>query len=103
MQSKWTEARDYLSRALKIEPANAEAHNSMGSFYIYTGNLELAAQEFGEAIRLSPRFAGARYNLGLVLVKQGNVRGAATQAPRSCDSGPQAVGGESTLDRLEAK
>ena len=57
------------SVAARLEPANADAHESLGLLCAQHGKLEEAVHQFQEQLRLRPD-AQARYNLGLALAQQ---------------------------------
>ena len=52
-------------------PANARAHNNLGSAYEQAGRLTDALRHYAEAARLKPDYAAARNNWGAVLDKLG--------------------------------
>jgi protein O-mannosyl-transferase len=51
---------------LRVNPAQADAHNNLGVAHQKRGRLGEAATEFREALRLRPDFANARQNLNVV-------------------------------------
>jgi Flp pilus assembly protein TadD len=72
-QAKYTEARDYYQRALKIAPGNVAVLNNLGMSYALEGNLKQAEATLKEAADLpqgksEPRL---RQNLALVVGLQG--------------------------------
>jgi len=72
-QAKYTEARDYYQRALKISPNNVAVLNNLGMSYALEGNLKQAEVTLKEASDLpagksEPRL---RQNLALVVGLQG--------------------------------
>jgi serine/threonine-protein kinase len=80
------EAADVLGRAvaaaraaIRLEPDDALAHNSLGNALAGQGKLEAAVAEYRAAIRLKPDYAGAHYNLGLALAGQGKPEAAVAE------------------------
>jgi Flp pilus assembly protein TadD len=72
-QAKYSEARDYYQRALKVAPGNVAVMNNLGMSYALEGNLQQAEKTLREASNLP---AGAseprvRQNLALVVGLQG--------------------------------
>ena len=54
--------------ALRLQPANAEAHNNIGLVLAQTGEDEKAVPEFREALKIRPDYADAHANLGAALL-----------------------------------
>jgi protein O-mannosyl-transferase len=59
------EAASHLRESLRINPADAEAHNNMGGVYQRRRRYEDAIKEHEEALRLNPQLVEARYNIGV--------------------------------------
>ncbi|RMH36392.1 MAG: tetratricopeptide repeat protein [Nitrospirae bacterium] len=60
-----------------VNPENeAVAHNRLGVDFFLTNELDVAIDEFREAIRLRPGYVDAYANLGVALAKQGDLTGA---------------------------
>lgn len=57
-------AFEAIQRALKIEPNNAEYHNSLGTFYRMVGRSDLAIPPFRAAVDIAPNYTVAAINLG---------------------------------------
>jgi tetratricopeptide (TPR) repeat protein len=62
-QKRYDEALIHGHEALRINPANYEAHNAIGSIMLSHGNLEQARHHISEALRLQPDYDAARENL----------------------------------------
>ena len=52
---------------IRINPEDADAHDSLGALLQTRGELEEAVAELRTAIRLKPELAYAHYNLGTIL------------------------------------
>ncbi len=65
------EAVQFITRALKIKPADAQAHGNLGLAYQRMGNLELAERHFRESIRLDANKPVVWNSLGNVLREKG--------------------------------
>ncbi len=65
------EAVKLISRALKIKPADAQAHGNLGLAYQRMGNLGLAERHFRESIRLDANRPAVWNSLGNVLRETG--------------------------------
>ncbi len=61
-----------FQRALKLEPANINVHNSLGVCYGLLGVYDKAKREFNAAIKLDPNEVMAWYNLGFTRMLAGN-------------------------------
>lgn len=66
--------RQVLQRDSKL----GMARNYLGNIYLQQNRLDVAVQEYGEAIRLNPNLGEAYYNLGLALHRQGQKAAAIT-------------------------
>jgi Flp pilus assembly protein TadD len=62
-QNNHEEALAHGRVALRINPADARAHNLIGSILIRQGNTEQARHHISEALRLKPDYEAARENL----------------------------------------
>ncbi len=69
-------ATRYFNRAIKIDPANAEAHYNLGNTFLAQGLLAKAVGEYGMAIKAKPNYAKAYGNLGVAFLQMGQTDGA---------------------------
>jgi Flp pilus assembly protein TadD len=65
-EGEYQKAIDEYETALKLDPANANLHNSLGVCYGVTGEFASALTQFKEAMALDTEEALAHYNAGLV-------------------------------------
>jgi tetratricopeptide (TPR) repeat protein len=65
-------AIEEFKRALKLEPANVNVHNSLGVCFGVQGDYDTAVNKFRAAIELEPKSYMALYNLGLVSLLNGH-------------------------------
>lgn len=65
-EGEYQKAIDEYKTALKLDPANANLHNSLGVCYGVTGEFDSALTQFKEAMALDTEEALAHYNAGLV-------------------------------------
>ncbi len=79
MRGKFAEAIACYQDALKVEPKNATARNSLASAFISEDHIPQAIEELREALRLDPAYLNARYNLARALGVSGDLRGAETE------------------------
>ncbi len=63
---QYTQAIEYYSQALKIQPRNADVVTDMGTAYWYTGDADKAIAEFKNSLQMRPNHAGTLFNLGVV-------------------------------------
>lgn len=59
-----------FQKAVKLNPANKEAHYGLGHVYSMQGKFKQAEEEFREAIRIDSDYSEAHTYLGQVLVSQ---------------------------------
>jgi Flp pilus assembly protein TadD len=65
-EGEYQKAINEYKTALKLDPANANLHNSLGVCYGVTGEFVSALMQFKEAMALDAEEALAHYNAGLV-------------------------------------
>jgi tetratricopeptide (TPR) repeat protein len=65
-RGEWSEAAEYLRKAVALAPTRASPHHKLGTALFYLKDRRGAADEFQEALRLSPDFAAAHYALGVL-------------------------------------
>jgi tetratricopeptide (TPR) repeat protein len=71
------EAIAHVTEALRLNPADADSHSSLGYALQREGRLEDAAAQYAAAIRLQPGLAAAHNNLGTVRQAEGRLDEAA--------------------------
>ena len=57
----------HIDKVLKLEPKNAEAHQTMALIYTQEGNIEMAEEFYKKAIKYDPKSASARNNYATLL------------------------------------
>lgn len=65
-RGEWSEAVEYLRKAVALAPTRASPHHKLGTALFYLKDRRGAADEFQEALRLSPDFSAAHYALGVL-------------------------------------
>jgi len=60
------EAERDLTRAVQLDPSNAEAHDDLGVVHAKNNRIQQAAQHFSTAIRLDPSYQKAYHNLAII-------------------------------------
>ena len=66
-------AREYLRRAITLEPANPLGHRELGSVLLASGRPDLARSFYERAIRLDPEDKTAQGYMGCALMRLGQV------------------------------
>jgi Flp pilus assembly protein TadD len=69
-QGKYDEALDALSKAAKLDPANAEVQNYLGLTLSEKGQRAAAESALRKAVELAPNYASAHNNLAVVYITQ---------------------------------
>ena len=69
------EAVQLITRALKINPADSQAHGNLGLAYQHMGDLALAERHFRKSIEIDANKPTIMNNLGNVLREQGQASG----------------------------
>ena len=67
-------AIEYLSKAIELEPANADTYNRRGTAYYNLGDYQRTIEDDSEAIRLAPEYADAFNNRGGAYAKLGKYK-----------------------------
>ena len=65
------DAKEKLTKALEINPKDAQTHNTLGVLYGRLGETDVAKKHFGIAIALAPDNAKIKNNFGRFLCEQG--------------------------------
>jgi tetratricopeptide (TPR) repeat protein len=65
-RGEWSEAAEYLRKAVALAPTRASPHHKLGTALFYLKDRRGAIEEFQEALRLSPEFSTAHYALGVL-------------------------------------
>lgn len=68
------DAQRDLTRAIELDPNNAEAHDDLGVVYAKFNRLSLAVEHFQTAIRLDPGYQKAYHNLAICRFIQGQAQ-----------------------------
>lgn len=82
------EALDLVQRAVRIAPASADYHVTLGTAQQILGLLPDARDSYSRAIALNPAVEGAHNNLGMVLRELGQPEAAADAFREVCESAP---------------
>lgn len=56
-----------LSKAIELNPDNAEAHDDLGVILAQRGEIESAIKHFSHTIRIDPNYQKAHHNLAMTL------------------------------------
>ena len=75
-----------LTLAIKLDPQNARYHHTLGTLYLYNGDLPAAERETQRALKLDPNFAEGHNSLGLIYLSQGKLSEAAAQFRKALEN-----------------
>ncbi|MBW1726356.1 MAG: tetratricopeptide repeat protein [Deltaproteobacteria bacterium] len=85
---KYNQAIEDFSRAIKLDPNNAEYYYKRGVTYGNLNQHQKAIEDFNEAIRLNPKYAEAYSNRGFVyMMKLDDKKKACSDWKRACELG----------------
>lgn len=87
----------YLQDALRVEPEQTAALNTLGAALDLAGRHDEAVEHFRHALRVQPDYASARYNLATALAAQGKLEEAAVNFRQVLSAAP---GDRAARDRL---
>ena len=92
-------ARDYLQRALDVEPSNAEVRNNLGVIAYLTGDPRAAEGHYRDALKWKPRDPNARNNLAVLMLDDGRKQKGLALAREAVEIDPDYYQGHLTLAR----
>ena len=93
-------AREFRE-AVRLDPGDAAAHDSLGTALDAAGDPMGAVRELREAVRLAPRHHVAHYNLGSALMKAGDLAGATAAFRDAARMQPRNRAYQQALARVE--
>ena len=71
---KLEEAKNYVEKALELDPEFVEAYNNLGNIQKAHGNLKDAKVCYDKALHIDPNNADVRYNIALMHLFSGDLR-----------------------------
>jgi tetratricopeptide (TPR) repeat protein len=69
-EQDWKSATEAYSEAIRLDPANAKAHQYRGMAHLYQMENDRALADFNEALRLAPDDANTHYNRGITYARK---------------------------------
>ena len=93
----WKDSSTLFAHALAIDDGNFLAHTNLGQALEARGELDRAAEHYGEALRLREHLAPVRVNLGKVRMTQGRFDEAAAEFERALVFDPELVDAHASL------
>jgi Tfp pilus assembly protein PilF len=75
-----------LTKAIELDPDNAQFHQMLGTLYLYGQDYPAAERENQRALSLDPNQAEAHNNLGLVYLAQGRLSESAAQFKKALEN-----------------
>lgn len=88
---RWTEAKRYFKRALKLAPEQPALRGALGAAYLVAGRYARAAVEFQRAFKDLPAEGDAHTSLGAILRNMGRVEEAIAHQRRAVSLRPASV------------
>ena len=102
-QGRFHEAENICRQAIEIDPANAQAHNTLGVIYRRTQRPEAAAVACRQATKLQKTSVSAHINLGVALRSMGRLVQAEEAYRRAIELEPRHAVAHSSLGVALAK
>ncbi len=93
-------AEAHLKQAARVNPDEVKSHETLAAFYLKTGALGSAKEEYENLTRLRPKQAVYRVRLGLVLVRLKDEAGAAEELKQALELDPNQLDALDNLARL---
>jgi Flp pilus assembly protein TadD len=91
-KQNFSQAIEFLKKAIELAPGNPDAHFFLGLAYVDTHSLELAEPELRTALSLVPSNTEARNTLGMFYVGEGRTAEAEEQFRQSVEMEPNITG-----------
>ncbi len=88
--SENAKALSQLQLAVQLKPNSAAARTNLGAILLYSGNADLASEQFGKALQLEPANYDANHDLGELRAKSGELAKAQSLFARAYRSRPDA-------------
>jgi tetratricopeptide (TPR) repeat protein len=95
-------AMAYLNKAIKLDPADAEAHYNLGNCYLSQDLPAKAVGEYEKAIKLKPKYVKAYGNLAVSYVRMGRADEAVANFRRVVELEPNSPDGRFNLANILA-
>ncbi len=86
---KSSEAINYLTKCLEIDPRHFEAHYNLANLYSDLGNYPLAKVHYEVAIQIEPEYPNCYFNIGLVLISMKRFNEAISHIKRYMELSPE--------------
>jgi Flp pilus assembly protein TadD len=99
-KGKLDDAARRLEEVVKNEPANQEAHLSLGRILYEKGDVAGAISETHKVLAVNPKQVDALYNLGAIYANVGNADRARTYWTRAVSAGSDTDSGRKARDGL---
>jgi adenylate cyclase len=94
------EVRRAAERAVRLDPASAEARTALGAALHLAGDMDAAIAEYDRAIALDARFATAHHWRGILLVGKGRIDEGEQALRRARQLDPAALASQTFLGRV---
>jgi len=88
IQKKYSDERDALEAAVKMDPEFAQARCALGSQYLSEGRLDDALLQLKKSLELDPQISEAQVNLAAIYERQGRTADAEALLRRAVDGNP---------------
>jgi hypothetical protein len=99
----WRDSETLYRSALRVDPKNWLAHNSLAPLLARRGASAEAMWHFRQALELYPEYAEARYNLAVALEREGKLQSAIAEYERLLSDRPDHARGHNNLGGLLAR
>ena len=76
MGGNFEAAVNYFTKVVNTDPTNADGYNLLGFSHRKLGNLDLALENYNEALKLDPNHLGANEYIGELYLKRGDLANA---------------------------
>lgn len=90
-------------KALEVSPADAKAHNNLGSALSEKGAWDEATVHYRKAVEINGGYAKAHVNLGIALARKGMLDEAIGHFQKAAEIDPEQAGAQNSLGRALAE
>ena len=99
----WQNSKTLLQHATRVTQDNYVAHNNLGGAYAQSGQFDIAARHYAEALRAKPDHWKARNNLGLAMEQLGQPKEALDHYFKALEQNPDYAEAHNNIGSVMAK
>ncbi len=91
VKQKWDEAAGFYEKALKINPASAEAHNNLANCYVRKNMSRKALEHYRKAAKVNPAHVECHHNAGVIYMQMNKLEKARNEFETALEINPDLI------------